>query len=105
MPSLVNKNKTEAEKLLRDRNLVPQGTGVQGSDCQLNIVLRQGTVASTKVDVGTRVTFEWCAGPGQTKVPAVLGLDAANALSALHDAKLTAKTVRGGQRKAQGRRG
>ena len=48
VPSLVSKTRDEADKLLRDNNLVPQANAVPGADCTLNVVLRQGTAPSTR---------------------------------------------------------
>src|SRR5258705_1667715 len=88
VPSLVSKTKDEADSLLRASNLVPQGTPRQDTNCQVNTVLSQGTAPATRVDEGTRVSYEWCAGPGQTQVPQVVGLIQANAEAQLTSAKL-----------------
>jgi serine/threonine-protein kinase len=92
VPNLVSKTRADADKQLVDLRLVPDGKGVNGLDCTPNTVLRQSTPESTKVEVGTKVSYEFCLGPGTVQVPAVLGGQSASAIAQLKTAKLTPKT-------------
>jgi eukaryotic-like serine/threonine-protein kinase len=91
VPSLVNKSNTEADIMLRNLNLVPQPTSRTGTDCTPNMVLSQDPTASTRVDVGTKIGYLWCAGRAQVKIPALVGSTEANALDQIKTAKLTSK--------------
>jgi serine/threonine-protein kinase len=91
VPSLVNKSNTEADIMLRNLNLVPQPTSTTGTNCTPNMVLSQDPTASTRVDVGTKISYVWCAGRAQVKIPAVVGSTQANALDQIKNAKLGSK--------------
>src|SRR5262249_37404633 len=94
VPALVGKTNAEGEALLKDRKLVPDPRGINRTDCAPNAVLTQATAANTRVDEGTRITYEWCAGPGRVTVPAVLNLTLANADQQLKAAELKSKVER-----------
>src|SRR4051812_18654154 len=90
VPQLVGKQRTDADRLLRDVKLVPSAKGVNSSSCTPNLVTAQGTAAGSKVDEGETVTYSYCLGPGQVAVPAVLNQDQKTATDALAAVKLLA---------------
>ncbi len=102
VPTLVGKSNTEAEKLLRDNNLVPQGEGQEGSGCTANQVLRQGSAAGERVQERSTVTFQYCLPPGMGTVPPVLNQDRAAAERLLTDAGFTAKVTEQSSDKPKG---
>jgi serine/threonine-protein kinase len=89
VPTLVGKTRTDAEKLLHDRKLVPKGTGVNDSSCTPNVVTSQDVTSGSKVDEGTTVQYSFCLGPGQAAVPQVLNLGQQAATDAVTKANLT----------------
>jgi predicted Ser/Thr protein kinase len=91
VPSLVNKSNTEADVLLKNLNLVPQPISRTGTDCTPNMVLSQDPPPTTKVDVGTKIGYTWCAGRAQVKIPALVGSTRANAEDQIRTAKLVSK--------------
>jgi beta-lactam-binding protein with PASTA domain len=92
VPALVGKTKTDADKLLTDRKLVPEATAVKGTDCTPNLVTKQSVGANARVEEGTKVAYEWCAGPGTVVIPPILNLTTANATKQLTDLGLQVKT-------------
>jgi serine/threonine protein kinase len=90
VPALVGKTRTDADKLLRDRKLVPKATGENNSSCQPNLVTAQDVKAGDKVDEGSTVSYRYCLGPGQAQVPQVLNLSQQAASDALKNAGLVA---------------
>jgi beta-lactam-binding protein with PASTA domain/predicted Ser/Thr protein kinase len=94
VPALVGKTNAEAEALLKDRKLAPDPRAVNRTDCAPNAVLSQATAANTRVDEGTKITYEWCSGPGSVTVPAVLNVTLANAEQQLKAAELKSKVER-----------
>jgi serine/threonine protein kinase len=83
VPNLVGMKVDQAEKLLRDRQLVPDPKEVANTGCTINNVLSQGTPANTKVEAGTKVAYEWCAGPGSVKMPNLVNATFASATQQL----------------------
>ncbi len=102
VPQLVGKSKTDADRALRDVRLVPEAQAQTGTDCPPNQVLSQETPPGNSVEVGTKIRYVWCSGPGQTQVPPVLNLDQKAAEDLLTRAKLTFKIAQADSEKALG---
>jgi eukaryotic-like serine/threonine-protein kinase len=102
VPTLVGKTRTDADKLLRDRKLVPRANGENNPSCQPNIVTSQEQTAGSKVDEGSTVTYKFCLGPGQAQVPQVLNLSQQAAIDALKAANLVPATELTDSDKPQG---
>ena len=88
MPNLVGMDRFAAEQALRDAGLEPDPKSESGADCVPDQVVRQDIPATTPVREGTVVGFTYCLGPGQVKVPNVVGLDQASARVQLEAARL-----------------
>jgi beta-lactam-binding protein with PASTA domain/predicted Ser/Thr protein kinase len=88
VPNLVNMTNLDAQRLLHQRKLTPDPQATAQPGCTPNQVISQNTEALTKADAGSKITYLWCTGPGQTVIPTiVIGLSTANAtqtLEALH---------------------
>jgi len=102
VPDLVGKTKVDAERLLNERKLVPDPVGQEGTDCKPNVVLSQETNPNERVNVGTKIRYVWCSGPGQTQVPPVLNLPQKDAEVAITRAGLTFKIEQVDSEKALG---
>jgi serine/threonine-protein kinase len=89
VPSLVGQNKDQAEILIRNAGLVPQAVAKEDPTCESNRVLSQNPAQGSRVDENSRVSFEWCAGPGEVTIPPVANLPEARAKSELEDLGLT----------------
>jgi eukaryotic-like serine/threonine-protein kinase len=89
VPTLIGMSRTDADKLLRDHKLKPQGTGVNSASCKPNVVMSQDVTSGSKVDEGTTVPYSFCLGPGQAAVPQVLNLGQQAATDAVTRANLT----------------
>jgi serine/threonine-protein kinase len=87
VPNLIGQTNEQAKTLLRNNGLLADPQSITGTTCTLNQVLSQDPKQNTKIDEGGRVTYQWCAGPGQAKVPSLVGSpqkDAEDALRAAH---------------------
>jgi serine/threonine-protein kinase len=89
VPDLANQTNEQAQVLLRNNGLEPVPEAESSTTCTLNQVLpqSQSPAANARVDEGTRVTYKWCAGPGQVTVPPLVDLQrevAENQLKALN---------------------
>jgi eukaryotic-like serine/threonine-protein kinase len=93
VPTLIGKSRTDADKLLRDRKLVPKPTGENNTSCTPGVVTSQDVAAGSKVDEGSNVPYHYCLGPGQRAVPQVLNLSQQAASDALTNANLTPAIV------------
>jgi serine/threonine-protein kinase len=89
VPTLIGMSRTDADKLLRDHKLKPQGNGVNSASCKPNVVMSQDVTSGSKVDEGTTVPYSFCLGPGQAAVPQVLNLGQQAATDAVTRANLT----------------
>jgi serine/threonine-protein kinase len=89
VPNVVGQDKERATILIRNAGLEPQAVAKEDPSCESNRVLRQDPPQGSRVDENSRVTFEWCAGPGEVTIPPVAGLPEARAKSELEDLGLT----------------
>ncbi|MGE0877695.1 MAG: Stk1 family PASTA domain-containing Ser/Thr kinase [Acidimicrobiia bacterium] len=71
IPSIVGLSQKDADKALRDANLVPDFKSVEDPKTQIGLVASQDPVAGQKVAEGTKITVNLSQGPGKTVVPAV----------------------------------
>ncbi len=93
VPALVGGGEDTATALLSNAKLKGQGNPVTDKDCEPGKVLRQSPDAGRKVAEGSTVSYDVCAGPGSTQVPAgLVGKSVADAQKALTDAGLVPKT-------------
>jgi eukaryotic-like serine/threonine-protein kinase len=93
VPQLAGRQRTDADRVLRDAKLVPDGKGVPGTSCTPNVVTAQGTPAGSRVDEGSTVIYTFCLGPGQASVPSLVGFDQQQATDALTKQNLTVKVT------------
>jgi eukaryotic-like serine/threonine-protein kinase len=93
VPQLVAKTKTEADNALRALQLQPDGQQHTGTDCTPTRVISQTTAAGSKVEVGSKITYVWCVGPGQVQIPnGLVGDPTDSAVQQLSAMGLTVKT-------------
>ena len=87
VPDVAGKTQTEAAQALEAAGL-EVGAVAEASDPEApaGAVIRQDPAAGTKVDKGSAVDLTLSSGPGMAEVPAVVGMDQAEAESALADA-------------------
>ena len=69
VPQLAGMTREEADRALDQLRLQPVAQAQQGTDCEVNRVLSQDPAPESTVTVGTRVTYTYCAGPGERTVP------------------------------------
>jgi serine/threonine-protein kinase len=91
VPDLAGKTNEQAQLLLRNNSLVPDGKATSNASCELNKVIAQSPSANSRIDEGSTVTYTWCAGPGKVTVPPVLNQLQEAAVAALQTVHLTAK--------------
>jgi serine/threonine protein kinase len=79
VPNVVNQTNEQAEALLRNNGLKAEAKARPGLDCTPNQVLSQNPTAGSRVDEGSTVRYDWCAGPGKVVIPPLAGQTQANA--------------------------
>ncbi len=85
VPNLVGQDRSQAMILLTNAGLEAAPVDKESPTCQPNKVLTQDPEAGARVDEGTRISFEWCAGAGVVTIPSVANLPEAVAISELED--------------------
>ena len=89
VPDLKGKTQAEAEKLLKDANLVGVASNPEESDAvSPGQVFKQSVEAGTTVKEGTKVAFTVALAPAESTVPYVVGKTQDDAKAAITDAKL-----------------
>jgi serine/threonine-protein kinase len=90
VPPLVGQDKQQADVLLQQQGLRPEPESRTDPTCAQNQVLSQDPLPNTKVNPGSTVHYVWCAGAGETTVPAIAkGTSQEAATQALQTANLT----------------
>jgi eukaryotic-like serine/threonine-protein kinase len=102
VPAVTGLSLEDARNKLRQANLETQPKAKQGTDCKQDEVLTQDPPANQRVEKGSPVTVEFCAGPGTVIVPPVLNVDVGNAKQQLAGAQLVAKVREVDNDKPQG---
>ncbi len=92
VPNLANQTNEQAQVLLRNNGLKAEPKPVADLDCTPNEVLSQNPTAGSRVDEGSTVRYDWCAGPGQVNVPFLVGQPQAQAEDQLKNLKLVPKS-------------
>jgi serine/threonine-protein kinase len=93
VPNLEGHTADEANALLTQKNLTPRQTELRTLDCIQNKIADQTPSANSQVEPGTVVQYKVCMGPGQVKVPPLVGLTKAQAQTTLESAHLKPKFV------------
>jgi serine/threonine-protein kinase len=88
VPNLESRSADEASTLLTRQNLTPKQTDFNDLNCAKNTVVDQSPAANSQVQPGTVVEYKVCVGPGQVRVPQLVGLSRAQAQKALDEAHL-----------------
>ncbi|MGI9120502.1 MAG: PASTA domain-containing protein, partial [Acidimicrobiales bacterium] len=88
IPNLVNQKQVDAERLLRDQDLVPRVTEEENADVEAGVVIAQDPVAGTKVKKGAEVALTVSSGAAPVAVPRVVGLSEIDARGRLETASL-----------------
>jgi eukaryotic-like serine/threonine-protein kinase len=83
VPSIQGMTKDAADRLLRDHRLTPDPTAQSGTSCTPNQVISQATPKDARVDVGSKIGYVWCAGPGSVTIPSLDGVTLQNATEQL----------------------
>jgi serine/threonine-protein kinase len=91
VPNVVGKTEAEAKALVEERKLVADSDTGNAAGCAKGTVIAQQPERGSKVDEGRTVTYTVCAGPGETRVPEVVGLSQEAAERQLSGNKLTPK--------------
>jgi serine/threonine-protein kinase len=89
VPQLHGIPKDRAMTLLADAGLRGQGSPTAEASCVINTVQQQNPDAGIRVDKNSTVLFTYCAGPGSSVVPNLVGSTKASAESQLTDKHLT----------------
>jgi serine/threonine-protein kinase len=79
VPTVLQKSKAEAMKILRDAGFVPSPKPVPRADVPVNQVIEQDPTPGSQAPEGSTVTFTYSIGLGKAKVPDVGGLTQADA--------------------------
>jgi eukaryotic-like serine/threonine-protein kinase len=79
VPTVLQKSKAEAVKILRDAGFVPNPKPVPRADVPVNQVIEQDPTPGSQAPEGSTVTFTYSIGLGKAKVPDVGGLTQADA--------------------------
>ena len=102
MPSLANQTNQQADVLIKNAGLKPEAVSRSGVDCTPNQVVSQDPAAGSRVDEGSTVRYEWCAGPGKVVVPNLADRAQADAEAQLRNLKLDPKSEEVNSEKAKG---
>jgi eukaryotic-like serine/threonine-protein kinase len=95
VPDLIGKTKDEAQAVLTQNRLTPSPKPVACNQTdQQNRVTNQDTPKGTKVERGTVVAYQWCAGPATVRIPDnLIGQPADSVKQQLEALKLTVTLV------------
>jgi eukaryotic-like serine/threonine-protein kinase len=91
VPDLANKTNDQAQVLLRNAGLVPDAEAVGNATCTLNQVMSQDPKPNQRVNEGSTVRYQYCAGPNIIKVPPLAGIQQADAENQLKSLNLQSK--------------